>query len=259
MRRRFGDLALLASLALVAMLTTHINAGNVVLRTSVALLLMFFVPGYALTAALFPRHLLEFQERLLLSLGMSLAITILGGLLLNLTAGGLRAELWTLWLGGVTLVACLIALLRRPRQPMIARPRLNFAIPLDQGVFIVLVALGVIVAMGIATSSALQQKATSFTQLWILPIDGENSGTVRLGVNNMESVTMRYRLKLEDGGHLLREWQPIMLAPGEIWETLVDTPYTADKPLTATLYRLDAPEAPYRQVVLWGALRMPGQ
>lgn len=252
MRRRTGDLAILATLALVAMLITRLGVSNVVLRTAVALPLLFFIPGYAATVALFPRDLPEIQERFLISLGMSLAIVILGGLLLNLTTGGVRTELWTLWLGGVTLVACLTALLRRPKQPISARRRLNFAIPFDQGVFIILVTLGVIVAMGIATSSAQQQKPSNFTQLWILPVDGENSGTIRLGVTNMESVTIRYRLKLGSGSHVLREWQSIDLAPGEIWETTVSVPgnsfYTHT--IEATLYRLDSPSVVYRWVAL---------
>jgi hypothetical protein len=113
----------------------------------------------------------------------------------------------------------------------------------------VLIALGVIVAFGIATTSALQQKSSSFTQLWILPEDRENSGTVRLGVNNMELEVMSYTLELEQGGSVLRSWPSITLVPGEIWETRVTASSTGES-ITASLYRLDAPGVVYRQVTL---------
>jgi uncharacterized membrane protein len=248
MHRRIGDLAIIASLVLVAVLITRLGVTNIVLRTAVALPLLFFLPGYAVTVALFPRNLPEIPERFLISVGMSLALALLGGLLLNLTRWGLRAESWSLWLGGVTLAACLTALLRRPRQLLSTGPRVNLAIRFDRWMFILLVALGVVVAMGIATSSALQQKPSSFTQLWILPGDGENSGTVRLGVNNMELELMSYKLELEQDGSVLRRWPSITLAPGEIWETHVSA--LAGESITATLYRLDAPSVVYRQVTL---------
>ena len=249
MRRRNGDLVTITSLAIIDALITILGVSNIILRTAVALPLLFFLPGYAVTVALFPCNLPEIQERLILNLGMSLGVAILGGLLLNLTMWGLRAESWSLWLSGVTLVACFIALLRRPRQPILVRHWPNLTISLDQGMFIALIILGIVVAIGIATSSALQQKGTSFTQLWILPADGENSGIVRLGVNNMEPRVTSYRLELEQDGRVLRQWPSITLAPGELWETQVVAQSTGES-ITLTLYRLDAPGVVYRQVTL---------
>src|SRR5699024_11169101 len=87
------------------------------LRALVALPLVLFAPGYAIVAAAFPASRLGTAERLLFSLGASLAVVALAGLLLHWAALGLRPAAWALVLGNLTLVSSLIALLRRRSQP----------------------------------------------------------------------------------------------------------------------------------------------
>ena len=75
------------------------------LRAAGGLALAVVCPGLALTAALFPGRLLAWPERVLFSLGLSLAAAILGAVLLNGTIWGLTTGVWAALFAGVTLAA----------------------------------------------------------------------------------------------------------------------------------------------------------
>src|ERR1041385_5140733 len=84
MPRLSTDLVWVAVVATLAFVSRFLPVGDAVhsLLAGPAVLLL---PGYALAAALLPR-LPSSLERLLLGLGLSLALAVVGGLLLNLTA-----------------------------------------------------------------------------------------------------------------------------------------------------------------------------
>jgi len=67
--------------------------------------LAFVLPGYALMRALFPGKPFGNAERITFSLGISVSIVILGGLVLNSTTFGLQARSWAVLLGVITLTA----------------------------------------------------------------------------------------------------------------------------------------------------------
>src|SRR5579859_4259284 len=123
MRLKHPDLLLSTTLALAniawAFLPYHLPA----IGTVLALPLIFIVPGYTVTAALFHRRSLDTSYRLLLSLGISISIVIVGGLLLNALPLGLRPSSWSLYLACLTLVfAALVAYLRRKTEPLVSPP-----------------------------------------------------------------------------------------------------------------------------------------
>ena len=82
-------------------------------RIVFALPLLFLLPGLSLTASLFPRERLDAPRRLLLSLGLSLSVAILGALLLDLTDVGLRRSTWAVLLALLTCAASVGAVRRR--------------------------------------------------------------------------------------------------------------------------------------------------
>ena len=83
-------------------------------------LFVLFLPGYSLIKALFPTHVpiptatkeLDTIERIALSIGMSLALVPLVGLLLNYTPWGIRLTPITISLLALTLTLSTTALLR---------------------------------------------------------------------------------------------------------------------------------------------------
>lgn len=88
------------------------------IRTILGVLLVLFIPGYSLIAALFPKWGdLDGIERAALSFGLSIAVTPLIGLALNYTPWGIRLDPILVSLTIFTLAMVTIAFLRRRRLP----------------------------------------------------------------------------------------------------------------------------------------------
>ncbi|HEY0196328.1 MAG TPA: DUF1616 domain-containing protein, partial [Methanobacterium sp.] len=120
-RRGFSYLDLLLVIiitALCALFVLEPTLNKTVVRTVLGLLLVLFLPGYALIASLFPKKDdLDTIERLALSFGLSIAITPLIGLALNYTPFGIRLDPILISLTSVTVLLCAVAYLRRRRIP----------------------------------------------------------------------------------------------------------------------------------------------
>src|SRR5438477_9447436 len=96
-----------------------------ILQISFGLLFLFILPGYALFVALFPLQDYGPGERSLFILGLSLVITILGGVILNLTVWGLSTSSWTVLLSIISLSGSVIGWLRRLQQRPVLATRVN--------------------------------------------------------------------------------------------------------------------------------------
>ncbi|HEU5098938.1 MAG TPA: DUF1616 domain-containing protein [Roseiflexaceae bacterium] len=249
--RQSSDLLIVILAAGAALLVALMPVDNLALRTLVALPIVLLVPGYATQAAIFPSRVMSTVERGLFSVGLSLAVTVLGGVLLNLSPWGLQQISWAVLLGAVTLLMCSIALLRRlwyggggvsiPEAPSLGHTLL-FG----------LAGAIVIGAIAIARTPVSSQGLQGYTSLWLLPSANGDARSVLLGISSEEFTTRQYRLELHMNQRLLHELSSIELATGEQWEQQVDLP--ADLPdgvIEAVLYRLDAPEVVYRRATLW--------
>ena len=94
MSRKSFDLALVCALALAALILALLGTSSPMLQLLLGLPLVLVLPGYALTAALFPHGALGGADRALFTLGLSLCAAILCGFVLNRTPWGLRPESW---------------------------------------------------------------------------------------------------------------------------------------------------------------------
>jgi hypothetical protein len=101
--------AILASLALISMP----SGAALYLRYAFGAALILFIPGYALTEALYPKGELDGLLRLGLSVGLSLALVPLTGLLLNYTPFGIRLVPVVLSVSGLATVLLAFALVRK--------------------------------------------------------------------------------------------------------------------------------------------------
>lgn len=221
------------------------------------------LPGYAMMQALFRRQDFGNVERLILSLGLSLSIVILSGLLLNLTSFGLQARSWALLLGGITLVASAIAIIRQRklRETTEKWPRLNgLHITFRQGLLVGIAAIIIGGAFAVSIVGAQLQARQGFTQLWMLPSSSTSKAndSVSLGLTNKESRPMQYHLSVDINGKVIKDWPAIDLSPNQQWKfTLVlqkSLPASsATKPaiIEAFLYQASDPKTIYRYVTLW--------
>lgn len=250
MRRPPLSLPALIGIAVVGVVfTATLFAFGGSVRAVLAVPLVLILPGYALTMAVLPNPTLGFVEQLTFTLGLSLAVAAVGGVILNLTPWGLQAGTWAAWLGTVTVVAGVIALLRRRVQsasssrPMIADLSAHQLLMFGLAICITLGAIG------LARYGAERQQSASFTQLWIQPADERGAPNVRIGVENMERRPTQYRLELKSDGSVIHEWPSIDLAPGKTWEATAALGVSTGS-VVATLYRAEAPETVYRFVIL---------
>jgi len=93
-------------------------------RYVLGLLFVLYLPGSMLIKALYPKSQdPESLERLALSIGLSLAVIPLIGLLLNYTSWGIRLTSITLSLAAFTEAMAIAALIRKYRYYMLTRSR----------------------------------------------------------------------------------------------------------------------------------------
>lgn len=148
--RRFPpDLAAVVGLVIAAGLAASLpGIRESVLRVLIGAPFVLFVPGYAVTAALFPKLREEdttdnrsyagvlprshdgitLLERVMFSFGMSVTIVPLVGFALNFTPWGIQFTSLLLSVGGFTITMALLAAVRRWKLP----PEERFRIPYDE-------------------------------------------------------------------------------------------------------------------------------
>jgi len=250
--RRLSDLAAVMAAASACLLVTLLAVDSVVLRTIFALPLVFVLPGYALVRAVFTRREIGITERLLFSVGLSLALTILGGVLLNLTPWGLQPVSWAVWLWSLTAAACLAALLlRRPALAVDAASHrwLGVGQRIPQLITAAVLLGAAVVMVRLPTPF---YGFEGYTSLSMVPVDGQNRGAVRVEIDSAEFQPAAYRLAIDINGRVVQEWTKIELEPGEQWNNIVSlpTPPTDEETVNAVLYRVDTGGAVYRSVAL---------
>jgi len=182
-----------------------------------AILLVLPLPGYVLTAALFPRAQdIDWIERIALSFGLSIAVVPLLGLLLNFTPFGIRFGPIVATLALFTLLVGLGAYWRRMRLP--SEQRLSFTLDLnppawneygfvDKVLTIALAASIVVAGATLMYVLATPRPGERFTEFYILGPGGNASGyptalnvsepgTVFVGVVNHESASVNYTVRV---------------------------------------------------------------
>ena len=211
------DLFVVAGTCLAALAV--IAAGSGPLRFTLALLLVLFLPGYTITATVFPRRgEMDWIERIAMSIGLSLAVVPLLGVVLASTPAGVRIEAVVGSLLLVTLGLCVVAY----EQRMVLAPedRLSLSIEIevprwgdlptmDRALALGVAAALVLGAGGIAYALANPPPKTGFTEFYMLDRNGgvdpsayptqlnaSQEGTVILGVANHERRDMTYTIRV---------------------------------------------------------------
>ncbi len=188
-----------------------------------AILIVLFVPGYVLVAALFPGGLLpekseiDWIERIALSFGLSIAVVPLLGLLLNFTPFGIRFAPIVATITLFTVGVGYAAYWRRMRLPPDRRLSLTVDIVLPEwkeyGLFdkVLTVALAASIIVAVATLAYVvltPRPGEHFTEFYILGPGGKASGyptnltvnetgSVIIGVVNHEGVSANYTVRVD--------------------------------------------------------------
>jgi uncharacterized membrane protein len=213
-----GDLRFVAALALAGVLVTVLPIPDP-LRAIVFIPLVLAVPGYAITAALFPPSFVTREERAVLSIALSVAFWALAGLVLQLMID-LDRWVWLTLAVIVTLGAVLLAQSRRMEQPSPAPRRRP---PRPRVAAVAAAALtAAITVVALAVASGGQQRELDrahFTSVWIAPpaAGGEPlSGEISVGVRNQEGAPAEYTVVVTTQGRTIEEWD-LSLEDDETW------------------------------------------
>lgn len=185
------------------------------LRIALGLAFVLFAPGYAFIGALFPERgpspdatsattesdtdaesdagmfdrahpqrsgSIDGIERVALSFGLSIALTPLIGLVLNFTPFGIRLVPIVLSIGGFTIIACVVAALRRQELPAEERFRVPYRAWLGaarselfepetrmDAVLNVVLVVSLLLAIGsVGYATLVPQQGESFSELYLL-------------------------------------------------------------------------------------------
>jgi hypothetical protein len=231
------DLALCALVAMAALVATALNLSPL-LRLALAIPLVLFLPGYTLVNALFPALQLPTVERLLISLGASISLTILLGLLMAFLNVSLEGLNWAAALALITIVGSAVAWTRRARRglpgprPVVARmPRAG----------VVMIGLALLITADVVLGSrfiAGQQESPAPAQLWLVPVEGRSDDAL-LGIRAGASPT-DYRVVISSAGEPIYDFD-VPLGAGEVWERSLNfASELRRQPIVARLYEGDS-------------------
>jgi len=239
---------------------------------------ILFFPGYTLVCALFPRkEEVDEIERLALSIGLSLAVVPLIGLLLNYTPFGIRLYPVLVSLFVFTFLMSVAAIYRRKRLNVEERfvPSFSVNVPrwgemnrIDKTLSVGLVA-GVVVSGAFLSYFVTSPRVGErFTQFYVLgpsgmigsyPTNltlGEN-GTVILGVVNHEYEEVNYSIVVRLDNETIGTIEDIRLMHKEKWQqnyTFTPERIGEKMKLEFLLFR-EGLYDPYHRLQLWVSVK----
>jgi Protein of unknown function (DUF1616) len=223
--------AVTAAAAIVLLLTGGGGAASAVLRILAGLPLVLILPGYALGTLVLPAgsarppHIGPLLWRVMWVPGLSLAVTVFCGLVLNLMPVGLTRVSWTIALTAVTLVALAASTWldghRSAQDPAIPQTRAGMRIAAGYAVAALAISGA---AVGLAIASAGWQHSPGFAQLWLVPATSTaSSGQASLGVRSGYSRAETFHLVLRGDTNALLSWD-FTLGSGQTWQRIISAP-----------------------------------
>lgn len=245
------------------------------LRIILGLPFALFLPGYLLIAVLYPeKNRLNGLARIVLSVGSSIIIVPLIGLLLNFLSAGVRFLPMMIFLVFFDIFLFFLSWYRRTNLPEEKRFDLALKIELIQWsnktketkvIHTALLITGFLLIASSIFVLSLPKTGKNFTEFYITGLDditsgfpeqlqaGEN-GTVKAVIINNEQQKTGYRMEIWVDGDIIQSISPIYLENQEKRE--INVLFKAEKPNDAAkveflLYRDGQDMKPYRQLRLW--------
>ena len=237
-RIKLGSGLLLLNLLVVVLAVVIFFLPSNILRIILGFPFVLFFPGYALMAALYVRKAgMGGIERIALTLGLSIAVVALIGLILNYTPWGIRLESMLSSTAFFIFIMSVIAWLRRKSLLEEERFAIEFRLGLPSlgtgtwgkilSLVLVITILGALGMVGyvIATPKVGQQ----FTEFYVLGLDGTatdypgelvvgEEGRVTIGIINNEYEIVSYQVEVKIDGIENNEVKDITLEHNRKWE-----------------------------------------
>ncbi len=216
-------------------------------RVVLAIPFVLALPGYAIVSALLPALELPAVERLLLSIGSSIVLAILLGLVIAGT-GDLSPARWAVGITVVTVTGIVAAWVRRVRAGLNGPHARVATMPRLGALAVVLAVLLAANVVAVARLSAAGNDPAAPLQLWLVP-DADDPGAALLGVRGGADAD-EYRLVVLIDDDPIHEFA-LQVDAGETWQTQLRlSPQQRQQSVFARLFEGD-------EEVRWVVLR-PG-
>jgi len=272
-----------AMLAVIFILVPPLN--ETPLRIVFALPLIFFIPGYAFIAMMFPKKGdISNIERFTLSVGFSIAITVFDGFAVSLTQWLFRPNSISISLLLLTTIFAALTYVARRRH--LEEDQFTFSVhgfiesirsddenipkkdrippEIEKALIIALVG-SIIIAAGMLAYAKVTQEEEEFSALYILGPEGmaenyptnaslEDPITVTVGIENYEKQDVNYILQIRLDGEVIQTVN-VTLSDEEKWDD--DLTYQPEQirigrsKLEYALFKEEVSFYPYRSVHLW--------
>jgi uncharacterized membrane protein len=240
------DLTLVVALACLAFVAALLSA-PVLVRAVLLVPLVLVLPGYALSAILFPPGTVSPAERGVYTVGLSIAVTAIGGLLIQLVVG-LDRDVWAAFLSIVTIAAGVRGLRDGERgRTTLSLARMPRSLPVAIAFFLV---AAVVAAMAIASAGSGLRDAQAkihFTDFWLIPDNngGPTAESFAVGLRSHEGRPTHYTVRLSSEGQPLAT-EYVTLRAGQQWERSFPVANSLER--VPVLARLSRDGLPYRSL-----------
>jgi uncharacterized membrane protein len=245
-----------------------------ILRIVLGVPLVVFFPGYVLMSTLYPRkNALERTEKIALCFGMSIAIVVLAGLILNYTPWGISLYFILISLAVLVIVLSVTAFCRQRNLPEQEKPSITISIKKisiagqsgTNKILIATLAIAVLCIIGMLVYAATTTRTgEKYTEFYILGQNGKASdypsqitlgenGKVIAGIINHEQTTTSYRIEVKIDNISSNDSGPFSLADEEKSERIVSfTPQkAADQQKVEFLLYKNGQDQPYQSLYFW--------
>lgn len=228
------DLALFTAVAAVIIL----YSGNHVFTALAALPLVFLVPGIAVFRIVKrPTVNLPLGEAFVWIIVASMAVSVLGGLFLNV-AGGLTRPHWLILVGSIVLVSTLASFFWNSTPS--PKRAYNGSISVRNVLLLGVAAVLLVSAVTLAIVSS-DSHTEHFAQLWLIPSNTPEHGgaySAQVGVKNFEGRNIRFVVTVYAGDSDVVLRRSINLNNGNSWMSQLQRPKRTG--LRATLMSSEA-------------------
>jgi uncharacterized membrane protein len=198
---------------------------------------LLFFPGYALLSALFPRRDdLDTVERIALSIGLSIAIVPIVGIILHFTPYGIRLSSILFSITGLVLLFSIVAIRRRRRigETYVFTFEIKWKdLPQGEKTYRFIALLLVLMLFVMIVQAMTVPRIERFTEFYILDSEGkaenysenltfgENVELI-VGIKNHEATDVEYKVVILLDNETLKTIDGIRLRHEERWEEKVN-------------------------------------
>ena len=251
MIRRYLDLILIFMLTIIVVVLRLLNIDGGIVMNITGAVFVLFAPGYTVISAIFKENVLEFPTKVALGIGLSLAISALGGIALYGIGASLTRTSWTSFLALIILGSSAAAIAQRLYNTSYLPNRVTSQWKFSGVLLLVICVL--ILAGGIYLSwrGEQNQEYVPFTEFWILP-QVDSVSIIEIGLQSYERTNVIYDVSVRINGRQVKTWENISVQPGREWNTTYTLPpkTAINETVAVFLYKANDLGRPYR----WGQI-----